>query len=192
MNQDFPGGSDGKESSWNVGDLSSILGLGRPPGEGAGSQLQYSCLGIPWTEESHGYSPVLMFLSYILYLCWFCFRHLTVQILFLTKILFWVLWVLPANHWNWWWAWSPLMPVINYWSPGVEGFLGAHLIADQERSGNFHGPITTCKELNKGIKKHLWSSLCLSNLLIMWIFNNCFSCLHRFLRVKLWRSLNLL
>ena len=41
---DFPGGSDGKESSCNAGDLSSISGLGRSPGEGKGSPLQYSGL----------------------------------------------------------------------------------------------------------------------------------------------------
>ena len=40
----FPGGSDGKESACNVGDLGSIPGLGRYPGEGNGNQLQYSCL----------------------------------------------------------------------------------------------------------------------------------------------------
>ena len=40
----FPGGSDGKESFCNVGDLGSIPGWGRSPGEGNGSPLQYSCL----------------------------------------------------------------------------------------------------------------------------------------------------
>ena len=40
----FPGGSDGKESSCNAGDLSSIPGLGRYPREGNGYSLQYSCL----------------------------------------------------------------------------------------------------------------------------------------------------
>ena len=39
-----PGGSDIKESACNVGDLGSILGLGRCPGEGNGYPLQYSCL----------------------------------------------------------------------------------------------------------------------------------------------------
>ena len=37
--------ADGKASACNVGDLSSILGLGRSPGEGNGYPLQYSCLG---------------------------------------------------------------------------------------------------------------------------------------------------
>ena len=40
----FPGGSDGKEPVCNAGDLSSIPGLGRLPGEGSGYPLQYSCL----------------------------------------------------------------------------------------------------------------------------------------------------
>ena len=40
----FPGGSAGKESACNAGDLGSILGLGRSPGEGKGYPLQYSGL----------------------------------------------------------------------------------------------------------------------------------------------------
>ena len=43
----FPGGSDGKASACNVGDLSSIPGLGRSPGERNGNLLQYSCLENP-------------------------------------------------------------------------------------------------------------------------------------------------
>ena len=43
----FPGGSDGKESTCNVGDLGLIAGLGRSPGEGNGNPLQYSCLENP-------------------------------------------------------------------------------------------------------------------------------------------------
>ena len=40
----FPCGSAGKESACNVGDLGSIPGLGRSPGEGKGYALQYSGL----------------------------------------------------------------------------------------------------------------------------------------------------
>ena len=40
----FPGGSEGKESVYSVGDLGSIPGFGRSPGEGNGNTLQYSCL----------------------------------------------------------------------------------------------------------------------------------------------------
>ena len=42
MNLGFPGGSAGKESACNAGDLGSIPGLGRSPGEGKGYPLQYS------------------------------------------------------------------------------------------------------------------------------------------------------
>jgi len=47
IQQSFPGGSDGKESACNVGDLGLIPGLGRSPGEGHGNPLQYSCLENP-------------------------------------------------------------------------------------------------------------------------------------------------
>ena len=40
----FPGASDGKESTCNEGDMGSIPGLGRSPGEGNGYPLQYSGL----------------------------------------------------------------------------------------------------------------------------------------------------
>ena len=45
--EDFPGSSDGKASAYNVGNLGSIPGLGRSPGEGNGNPLQYSCLENP-------------------------------------------------------------------------------------------------------------------------------------------------
>ena len=41
---DFPGVSDGKESSFNAGDLGSIPGSERSPGEGYSNPLQHSCL----------------------------------------------------------------------------------------------------------------------------------------------------
>ena len=44
LSEGFPYGSAGKESTCNVGDLGSIPGLGRSPGEGKGYPLQYSCL----------------------------------------------------------------------------------------------------------------------------------------------------
>ena len=43
----FPGGSEVKASAWNAGDLGSIPGLGRSPGEGNGNPLQYFCLESP-------------------------------------------------------------------------------------------------------------------------------------------------
>ena len=47
MCRDFPGGSDGKVSVYNVGDPGSIPGLERSPGEGNGNPLQYYCLENP-------------------------------------------------------------------------------------------------------------------------------------------------
>ena len=43
----FPGGSEVKASACIVGDLGSIPGSGRSPGEGNGNPLQYSCLENP-------------------------------------------------------------------------------------------------------------------------------------------------
>ena len=48
----FPGGSDGKQSICNAGDLGSIPGLGRSPEEGHGNPLQYSCLENPHGQKS--------------------------------------------------------------------------------------------------------------------------------------------
>ena len=54
----FPGGSDGKASTYNVGELGLIPGLGRSSGEGNGHLLQYSCLGNPMDRGALlGYSP---------------------------------------------------------------------------------------------------------------------------------------
>ena len=64
----FPGGSDGKESTWNAGGLSSSPALGRSPGGGHDNPLQYPCLenshGALWTTvhgvtKSYGYDWVM-------------------------------------------------------------------------------------------------------------------------------------
>ena len=52
--QAFPGGSAGKGSACNAGDLGSIPGLGRFPGEGKGYPLQYSGLENPMNYIVHG------------------------------------------------------------------------------------------------------------------------------------------
>ena len=54
----LPGGSDSKESACNAGDLGSIPGSGRSPGEGNECPLQYSCLENPmdrgaWQATAH-------------------------------------------------------------------------------------------------------------------------------------------
>ena len=64
----FPGGSDGKESACNVGDLGSVPGSGRSPGEGNGNPLQYSCLGNlmdwgAWRAAVHGVTQSQTWLS---------------------------------------------------------------------------------------------------------------------------------
>ena len=51
---DFPCGSAGKESALNAGDLASIPGLGRSPGEGKGYLLQYSGLENSMDSVVHG------------------------------------------------------------------------------------------------------------------------------------------
>ena len=54
----FPGGSDGKESDCNAGDLGLIPGSGRSPGGGHDNSLQYSRLENPHGQRSlAGYSP---------------------------------------------------------------------------------------------------------------------------------------
>ena len=55
----FPGGLDSKESACSAGDLGSIPGLGRSPGEENGNPFQYSCLENPmdrgtWQLQSMG------------------------------------------------------------------------------------------------------------------------------------------
>ena len=62
------GGSDGKESGSNPGDLGSISGLGRSPGEGNGNPPQCSCLENPidrgaWQTTVHGVTKSQTWLS---------------------------------------------------------------------------------------------------------------------------------
>ena len=54
----FPGGSDGKEFTWNVGDLDLVPELGRSPGGAGGGACQPTPVFLPreslWTEEPGG------------------------------------------------------------------------------------------------------------------------------------------
>ena len=59
----FPGGSAGKESASNAGDLGSIPGLGRSPGEVKGYPLQYSGLENSMDCTVHGLHCFLISLS---------------------------------------------------------------------------------------------------------------------------------
>ena len=59
----FPGGSVVKNLPSNEGDMSSIPGSQKCPGEGNGKPLQYSCLGNPmdigaWWATVHGITRV--------------------------------------------------------------------------------------------------------------------------------------
>ena len=73
----FPGSSVGKASASNAGDLGSIPGSGRSPGEGNGNPPQYSCLENPmdrwaWQATVHGmarvgYNLALFFLYQLSY-----------------------------------------------------------------------------------------------------------------------------
>ena len=64
---DFPGGSNGKASVYNAGDLGLIPGSGRFPGEGNGNPLQYSCLENP-TDRGAWFRLLSMF-----FFCFLCF-----------------------------------------------------------------------------------------------------------------------
>ena len=93
---DFPGGSDGKASAYNVGDPGSFPGLGMPSEEGNGNPLQYSCL-----KKSHGWSSVVGyspwackdsdmterlhfdFQNSMSVLCW---QHISIQIVNFNKV----------------------------------------------------------------------------------------------------------
>ena len=83
----FPCGSAGKESACNVGDLGSIPGLGRSPGEGNGHPLQYSGLknsmdyivhGVAksWTWLSDFHIVNLLFNVYFSYLIYILLKHI--------------------------------------------------------------------------------------------------------------------
>ena len=88
----FPGGSDGKASACNAGDLGSIPGSGRSPGEGNGNPLQYPCLessmdrGAGWATD-HGVAKSRTQLSDFTFLFTFFQTHMsaTVTLLCWTK-----------------------------------------------------------------------------------------------------------
>ena len=64
----FPGGSAGRESACNVGDLGSIPGLGKSPGEGKGYSLQYSGLENSMDYIVHGHHWVTFTFNFFQFL----------------------------------------------------------------------------------------------------------------------------
>ena len=83
----LPGGSDGKESACNVGDLGLIPGSGRSSGEGNGNPFQYSCLENPmdggaWWATVHGVSKSRTRLSDFTFTTSLTFLHNTALKLF--------------------------------------------------------------------------------------------------------------
>ena len=66
-NSRFPGGSDGKESACDAGDLGSVPGSGRSSGGGHDNPLQYFCLENPMSYIIHGVARCRTQLSYFHY-----------------------------------------------------------------------------------------------------------------------------
>ena len=62
----FPCGSTGKESAYNAGDLSSIPGLGRSPGEGKGYPHQYSGLENSKGSQRVGHNRVTSTFTFVI------------------------------------------------------------------------------------------------------------------------------
>ena len=63
LNEGFPSGPVVKNLPANAGDVGSVPGSGRSPGEENGNPLQYSCLGNPmdrgaWQATVHGIARV--------------------------------------------------------------------------------------------------------------------------------------
>ena len=86
----FPGGSVVKSPSANVGDMCSIPGLGRTPGEENGNPLQYSWLGNSmdrgaWQATDRGVPRVrTQLINYLHYICYniasaLCFDFLAMR-----------------------------------------------------------------------------------------------------------------
>ena len=125
----FLGGSEGKESVWNVGDLGSIPGLGRSPGEANGNPLQYSYLEnsinrgawqsfirccilkvviftkliSPWEVVSLGHSGSCFWHDSVTALCqWRLMKSILEDVLLLIVYLgvWWLDWCL---QWYFWW-----------------------------------------------------------------------------------------
>ena len=85
------GGSAGKESAYNAGDLSSIPGLGRSPGEGNSDPLQYSALenSMDYSMGSQriGYDWATFIFTFIIFHVQFCVPFLSGVYLFFVPLI---------------------------------------------------------------------------------------------------------
>ena len=113
----FPGGSAGKESSWNAEDLDSIPGLGRSPGEGNGYPPQYfglensmDCIvhGVAksWTWLSNFHSVNIFFTS--------CTWFLAITVIDINKFLPFSIGLAVYSPLNNWWCPSHATPA-KFW-----------------------------------------------------------------------------
>ena len=104
LRQDFPGGSDGKESVYNAGDLGLIPGLGRSPGEGNDNPLQYYCLENPMNGGAR--KPLAFPFSLFLLNTRACdWSPCTRLVLFLHRqLLTEDGWMASPTQWTWVWA----------------------------------------------------------------------------------------
>ena len=102
LDRGFPGGSDGKESACNAGDLGSSPGSGKSPGEGNGYPLQYVCLGNPmdrgtWWATVYGAAKSWIQLSDYHYRFLSCISHQFSSVQSLSHVwLFATLWTAAA------------------------------------------------------------------------------------------------
>ena len=116
----FPGGSDDKESACNSGDLGSIPGSGRSPGEGNGNPPQFSCLENPHGQRSLvGCSPwdhkeldttewltlslfhiYIIYISYISYIYIIYISYIYIPAVQETWVLSWVRKILWKTEWQ--------------------------------------------------------------------------------------------
>ena len=111
LEKGFLGGSDGKESACNSGDLGSIPRSGRSPGEGNGNPLQYSCLknsmdrGIWWATVLgviNSQTQLSDFHSLTSYVSWVCFNLISLNFLFKSLYFFFFFFCLVGRRWTFW------------------------------------------------------------------------------------------
>ena len=88
-----------KKPPANAGDVGSIPGSGRSPGEGNGNPLEYSCLEIPWTEGPGGpqsmvsqrirhYNIYIYVCVYIVCVCVYAYTYIVSLLLYFSQLIY--------------------------------------------------------------------------------------------------------